>query len=440
MSPTTVDLLVLVAALTCAASCRGWVYSGHADLRRSGERWNAWGTVPLLRLHRRFASFSRKEAIVWTLHASTLALLAVTHASSLVSERAAAAQAVTWAATTLVLAAAAALLLRASSIWRKSPSIHWVAALPVAAGLLSMAAFSTLRGRLELAPEVAAAQTILYVIDASWYAGSVFFLVGLPFLDSRLDRRWSSGLFAYAVPRELSLLCGGAMLPFVSVFAPSPTSHILLGLGLLAVAGTAWRPYQISRLRLIPFVVILAHAACRPANSSTSAIGQMLASGQLITAFAYLVYAFGVVERARAYARTEPLLPYDQLAEARTFDLGSVKISVMHGSTPDSEGTTVRIHGLVGDTETEALRFDCFEVDPHFHYDPDGRDEQHPIDENGGDDRIARIAWIVACLEHDLARMLTEAGCETLARQIDESRLREQPPAIRTAMHAAYGR
>ena len=33
----------------------------------------------------------------------------------------------------------------------------------------------------------------------------------------------------------------------------------------------------------------------------------------------------------------------------------------------------------VGDEEVQLLRFDCFDNDPHYHYDPDGKNDMHHL-------------------------------------------------------------
>jgi hypothetical protein len=426
---TSADLLTYVLALVAAAACRGATFSGGADLRRSAERWNGWGTFGTGARLPTSGSLSRKEAIVWALNALALAALVAIGAAPSLAENGAFARAAIWMTTGVATAPAAGFLLRASFIWRRHRSVRWIGVLPLTAGVLFIGGLSILR-----AFGAARVQPPHYGVDALWYAGSLLFLVVLPVLDARLDRKWSSRLFAYAVPRELSVLCGGALLPFAAAFVPAVVARPLLGLGLFALAATAWRPGQISRLGFLPFVVIAAHAAGRSVAVGPHAESTMLASGHLVIALVYLVYAAGALERTRAYTRTGQAPLHERLAAAPSFDVGGVKISVMPGSTPDTEGTTVRVHGIVGGTDAELLRFDCLEVDAHFHYDPDGRDVQHPIVARDAGEAIESA---LARLEHELPGMLADAGYETLARRIDEQRLREQIPAIRAAMHAA---
>jgi cystathionine beta-lyase len=66
------------------------------------------------------------------------------------------------------------------------------------------------------------------------------------------------------------------------------------------------------------------------------------------------------------------------------------------------------IGGLLDDPESESaewLRFDCFDLDPHWHIDPTGRDEIHPLAEIG--DPISEAFEI---LGRDLPQLLAQAG------------------------------
>jgi len=65
----------------------------------------------------------------------------------------------------------------------------------------------------------------------------------------------------------------------------------------------------------------------------------------------------------------------------------------------------------------EWLRFDCFETAPHWHLDPDGRDERRALDER--DDPVAES---FALLEGDLAGLLERAGAPApLAREVERA-------------------
>jgi cystathionine beta-lyase len=80
-------------------------------------------------------------------------------------------------------------------------------------------------------------------------------------------------------------------------------------------------------------------------------------------------------------------------------------------SVDAASGPTLRIGPIGGNPDdpssepAEWLRFDCFNVDPHWHIDPTGRDEIHPLAEIG--DPISEAFEI---LERDLPQLLAHAG------------------------------
>jgi cystathionine beta-lyase len=97
-------------------------------------------------------------------------------------------------------------------------------------------------------------------------------------------------------------------------------------------------------------------------------------------------------------------------------DLGPVRLSVEHRSVGGDRGGTLCIRERTPEAR-ERLRFDCFELGPHFHYDPPGRNaitRLHPDDDP--------IAWTVGELGRDFEGYLKRAGLE-LERPIDRSEL-----------------
>jgi cystathionine beta-lyase len=97
-------------------------------------------------------------------------------------------------------------------------------------------------------------------------------------------------------------------------------------------------------------------------------------------------------------------------------DLGPVRLTVEHRSVGADRGGTLRVRERSRETR-ERLRFDCFEVGPHFHYDPPGRNEitrLHPSEDP--------IAWTVGELGRDFEGYLKRAGLE-VERPVDRADL-----------------
>lgn len=75
------------------------------------------------------------------------------------------------------------------------------------------------------------------------------------------------------------------------------------------------------------------------------------------------------------------------------------------------------IHVSEAASSRELVRFDCFAATPHYHYIPIGggnRAIAFDADANG-----EMVPWVMACLQTQLARMLSRAGAVELAAHID---------------------
>ena len=122
--------------------------------------------------------------------------------------------------------------------------------------------------------------------------------------------------------------------------------------------------------------------------------------------------------------------------DAQEFTVPPLRITVEYRRSLDDEGPAVRVFGVVGGRERQVLRFDCFHGDPHYHYDPDGNDEQHHMrDENIED----ATEWTLNRLERNLAAMIRRAGYGALADEVDVKRLAMPLAAIREALLVPVG-
>ena len=82
----------------------------------------------------------------------------------------------------------------------------------------------------------------------------------------------------------------------------------------------------------------------------------------------------------------------------------------------EAGGPTVRVLG--GDDDHEYLRFDMFNVNPHYHYEPPATDERIlMIDTVAEGDAVS---WALTRLRNRLAPMLIEADGRSLADALDE--------------------
>jgi hypothetical protein len=91
----------------------------------------------------------------------------------------------------------------------------------------------------------------------------------------------------------------------------------------------------------------------------------------------------------------------------------------------------VCVHVFAGGTDKtqERLRFDCFEIKPHYHYInlSEGRNERHRVDTAACGDPYE---WMMDCLKTRLPAMLIEAGDPEAARRLDQREVEAALPKV----------
>ena len=94
-------------------------------------------------------------------------------------------------------------------------------------------------------------------------------------------------------------------------------------------------------------------------------------------------------------------------------------------------GPALRVFGGVEGKQVQVLRFDCFRNDPHYHYDPSGKNDMHHL-EKGADN----IGWTIEQVKGQLQDMIRTAGYTALAGQVDMQAVSEVVPQIEKAMRS----
>ena len=82
----------------------------------------------------------------------------------------------------------------------------------------------------------------------------------------------------------------------------------------------------------------------------------------------------------------------------------------------EAGGPTIRVLGR--DDEHEYLRFDMFDVNPHYHYEPPGHDERILVLDTVAEGDA--VSWAIARLRDRLGPMLSEADGSALADAVDD--------------------
>jgi hypothetical protein len=114
-----------------------------------------------------------------------------------------------------------------------------------------------------------------------------------------------------------------------------------------------------------------------------------------------------------------------------TIGVGGLRFNVRYSKTNTDRGPSLRIYGDVEGKPVQLLRFDCFDHQPHFHYDPEGKNNQLRMDKTKVSDPIA---WSMDYLRGNVASLVRIAGYSALADQLDEAALTAALPTVEKAL------
>jgi hypothetical protein len=114
-----------------------------------------------------------------------------------------------------------------------------------------------------------------------------------------------------------------------------------------------------------------------------------------------------------------------------TIGVGGLRFNVRYSKTNTDRGPSLRIYGDVEGKPVQLLRFDCFEQGPHFHYDPEGKNNQLRMDKTKVSDPIA---WSMDYLRGNVTSLVRLAGYGELADQLDEGVLTAALPTVEKAL------
>ncbi|MCZ6872479.1 MAG: hypothetical protein O7G88_02955 [bacterium] len=101
-------------------------------------------------------------------------------------------------------------------------------------------------------------------------------------------------------------------------------------------------------------------------------------------------------------------------------EAGAVTFALQYRALMPDQGVSLQVIGDVDGKSTELLRFDCFDQRPHYHYDPKHKNERFDMDKTTAGNPIG---WTMKRLRSRLPAMLTRAGYEEVAKQLDEAKL-----------------
>lgn len=117
----------------------------------------------------------------------------------------------------------------------------------------------------------------------------------------------------------------------------------------------------------------------------------------------------------------------------KVFDVGGVELHVDKRNFGSDGGPSVRVYGEVDGENVQLLRFDCFRKDPHYHYDPSGKNDQHSLDKASVPDSVA---WTIEQLGQNLVEMIHTAGYAGVAGAVDQTAVTEVLAEVESLMRS----
>jgi hypothetical protein len=111
--------------------------------------------------------------------------------------------------------------------------------------------------------------------------------------------------------------------------------------------------------------------------------------------------------------------------------VSGLRFNVRYSKTNADRGPSLRIYGDVEGRPVQLLRFDCFDNQPHFHYDPEGKNNQLRMDKAHVTDPIT---WSMDYLRGNVASLVRIAGYGALAEQVDEGAITAALPTVEKAL------
>ena len=100
-------------------------------------------------------------------------------------------------------------------------------------------------------------------------------------------------------------------------------------------------------------------------------------------------------------------------------EAGNIRFGLEMRTVEPDGGPAIHVLADVADQEIELLAFDCFRINPHYHYGPRYKNERIFIDTTLVDDSLD---WVLAQFKDgNLPAMIERAGYPTIAAGLDRA-------------------
>jgi len=119
------------------------------------------------------------------------------------------------------------------------------------------------------------------------------------------------------------------------------------------------------------------------------------------------------------------------MSEEKVFKVGGVELHAENRSLGADGGPSVRVFAEVENKPVQLLRFDCFRKDPHYHYDPSGKNQMYHLDQTTTPDTVG---WTISQLGSRLQAMIRRAGYDAVAEKVDQGAVKAVLPQVEAVM------
>jgi hypothetical protein len=117
-----------------------------------------------------------------------------------------------------------------------------------------------------------------------------------------------------------------------------------------------------------------------------------------------------------------------------TISAGGLDFKIEYRTFGGDRGAAIRVFGDVDGTDTQLLRFDCFDNAPHYHYAPDGMNAHHHMDRAVTPDVVA---YSLAQIRDNTKAMVKAAGYPEVAASVDSEAVANSVGAMRAEIEKA---
>ena len=117
----------------------------------------------------------------------------------------------------------------------------------------------------------------------------------------------------------------------------------------------------------------------------------------------------------------------------KVFHVGGIELHVDNRDIGADGGPSVRVYGEADGENIQLLRFDCFRKDPHYHYDPSGKNDQRHLDKASVSDSVA---WTIEQLGENLVEMIHTAGYTSVAEAVDQTAVTQVLSEVESLMRS----